>query len=103
MDDIKKEDPKIVIYRFTSVLFGLAPSPFLLNATVSTHMEKYQQTDFETVKKFLADLYCDDSLSGSQTKAEAFEFYEKVKNLTKQAYFVRKAILTQLICKRNPY
>ena len=41
VDNITNPDPAIVIKRFTSVLFGLAPSPFLLNATVCTHMEKY--------------------------------------------------------------
>ena len=45
VDDITSMLPKIKIYRFTSVLLGLAPSPFLLNATVSFHMEKYLQSE----------------------------------------------------------
>ena len=37
IDDIHRVDPQIIMKRFTSVLFGLGPSPFLLGATVSTH------------------------------------------------------------------
>ena len=38
-DDIYKDNPEIVIKRFTSVLFGLKQSPYLLNATIKFHME----------------------------------------------------------------
>ena len=87
IDDIHKENPEVVAYRFASVLFGLSPSPFLLNATISLHMEKYKETDYEIVRKFLADLYCDDSVSGAQTLEEAFELYLRSKRMLSEGGF----------------
>ena len=86
VDDVNKPNQKTVIYRFTSGLFGLAPSPFLLNATISTHMEKYLETHYETIIKFLNDLYMDDSTTGAQS--EAYELYQKIKKLMLEGGFV---------------
>ena len=36
LDDAYKNDPEIVKYRFTRVIFGSSPSQFLLNGTVNT-------------------------------------------------------------------
>ena len=38
-DDIHKDNPEIVTYRFTSVAFGITSSPFLLGATILVHMK----------------------------------------------------------------
>ena len=37
ISDIHEDNPKIVVKRFTSVIFGVNSSPFLLNATIVTH------------------------------------------------------------------
>ena len=39
--DLKSEDEKIIVYRFLRVVFGLTSSPFLLNATLKHHRDKY--------------------------------------------------------------
>ena len=41
IEDLEKDNPNIVIKRFTSVVFGLNCSPFLMSATIHTHMQKY--------------------------------------------------------------
>ena len=39
IDDILKENPEVVTFRFTRVVFGVSSSPFLLNATIRYHLE----------------------------------------------------------------
>ena len=80
-DDINSKNPIIVKMRHCVVLFGLSPSPFILCSTVSNHMEQYIESHEEIVRKFLRDIYMDDSITGAQTKAATFEFYKHVKEL----------------------
>ena len=42
-DDVYKNNPETVKYRFTRVIFGSSPSQFLLNGTVKMHVEKYEK------------------------------------------------------------
>lgn len=75
VDDIEKEEPKIILKRFTSVIFGVISSPFLLNATIWYHMQKFVNEYPEIVLKFLRDLYMDDCVTGAQTIDDTFNFY----------------------------
>ena len=51
---------EIVVMRFTRVIFGVFPSPFLLNATIDNHMEKFKSIDQPFVEKFCRSIYVDD-------------------------------------------
>ena len=51
VDDLQKEEPMIVVYRFCRVVFGVSSSPFLLSATLRHHLHTYIQEDPEFVKK----------------------------------------------------
>ena len=59
-DDVYKNNPEIVKYRLTSIIFGSNPSQFLLNGTVKTHVEKYEKIDPEFVSKVLHNFYVAD-------------------------------------------
>ena len=52
IDDVKKKDPDIVIFRFARVPFGVNSSPFLLNGTLKYHIEKYQLEDPKLVDAY---------------------------------------------------
>ena len=88
IDDIHKEDPEIILKRFTSVIFGVISSPFHLNGTVWHHMQKFVEEYPEIVLKFLRDLYMDDSVTGAQTFDDAFKLYYVCKDLMRKGGFV---------------
>ena len=39
----------VLILKFTRVVFGVAPSPYLINATIAQHLEQFEITHQETV------------------------------------------------------
>ena len=41
LHDIHKDNPKEVVYQFCRVVFGVTSTPFLLNATIKQHLQKY--------------------------------------------------------------
>ena len=78
-DDIFKEEPNIIVYRFTRVIFGLISSPFLLNGTLKLHFTKLLfQEMYERfiIEKLLRDLYVDDLVSSFNSEHLAFTFYQ---------------------------
>ncbi|XP_065665647.1 uncharacterized protein LOC136087069 [Hydra vulgaris] len=60
----------LIIYCFLRIVFRITSSPFLLNTTITKHMENYSDTFKEFTKKFLRDLYVDDSTVGVNTISE---------------------------------
>ena len=83
--------PEIVIKPFCRLVFGLSPSPFLLNATLRHHVKKYEDLDSQFVKEFLSSLYVDDLSSGSDSVAVAFQLFLKSKLRMQEAgYRMRK-------------
>ena len=88
--DVFANNPHIVRYRFCRVMFGLAPSQYLLNAAIRKHGEKYEAVDPEFTKK-VGDFYVDDLTTGANSVAEGYELYKKMKIRFAEAQFnVRK-------------
>ena len=79
--------PEIVIKHFSCLVFGLSPSPFLLNATLRHHVKKYEDLDSQFVEEFLSSLYVDDLSSGSDSVVDAFQLFLKSKLCTQEAGF----------------
>ena len=87
VDDINKEEPSMVVFRFCRVVFGVNSSPFLLSATLRHHIESYMMGEPEFVKRVLEDFYVDDFISGSDSDEKAFALYQKVKTRLEVASF----------------
>jgi len=56
-------------------MFGVSPSPFLLNATISHHLNKYREEHPELVETLLNSMYVDDVTCGANTKDKAYQLF----------------------------
>lgn len=65
--DVAADEPNIDTFRFSRFVFGVSSSPFLLNATIQHHVEKYAEEQPTVVGKLLKSIYVDDVV-GSSTR-----------------------------------
>lgn len=94
VDDVDKEVPKLKVFRFTRVVFGVSSSPFLLNATIKFHLERYLESNENVVQKLLRSTYVDDVITGADSEEAAFDLYAQAKNLFRQGGFNLRKFLT---------
>ena len=87
VDNIHADLPNLQVLRFTRVVFGVASSPFLLNATLRYHLEMYRSADREIVDKLERALYVDDVTYGADSVEDAFLLYTKSKLWLKEGGF----------------
>ena len=83
---VDKTLKEVETLRFTRVVFGLAPSPFLLNGVIQQHLQNLETKFPETVNEVRKSLYVDDLISGGRTadkakqlKREAIEIFHEAK------------------------
>ena len=69
-------DDIIIIYRFRRVLFGLKPSPWLLHATLTFHLNQYAGEIAELLKEWT---YVDNPVTPVYTVDEGLLFYHQGK------------------------
>ena len=65
VDDPNKDEPNVIAYRFTQVVFGVTARLLLLNATLRHHLELHSETHGELISKVLRSIYVDDTVTGS--------------------------------------
>ena len=66
------DDSKLVMLRFTRVVFGVSSSPFLLNATIKHHLETYRSSKPDLVESLSRLTYVDDIVAGADSEEDAF-------------------------------
>ena len=71
------ESGEMIVYKFLRVVYGLTSSPFLLNATIKHHLNKYIESDKIVVERLKDDMYVDDLVSETDGLGEAKVLYEK--------------------------
>ena len=81
------EERKIIAYRFTRVIFGSAPSPYILRATFDKHVDHYKEAFPKTVKDLKDNTYVDDVQSGGDTKEELVRFKEEAMKIMGEGGF----------------
>ncbi len=82
-----EKDSQLETLRFTRVLFGLAPSPFLLAGVIEQHLSLWEERYPDIVAELRKSLYVDDLLTGGQTIAQAADRKEKAIEVFEDAKF----------------
>ena len=89
-DDVKKDNPSVVQFRWARLAFGLKPSPSILGATIKRHVSLFKDESPDVVK-ILSRLYADDMSCSVKSSEEALEIYRKSKEiLLKGGFNLRK-------------
>jgi len=101
-DDTEKSAPIIQEMRFTRAVFGVSSSPFLLNATISHHLNKYRDRYPGLVETLLNSIYVDDVTCGVNTEEEAYQLYAVSTRLFVEGGFNLRKFMTnsQLLQQR---
>ena len=95
-EDPYAENLKIQKLRFARVVFGVSCSPFLLNATLRHHVEKYRTSHPELVNILTESTYVDDVIFGADTEAEAYELYRSSKEVMSHGQFNLRKFVTNM-------
>ena len=82
VDKSANNTDNLVVYRFCCVLFGAAPSPYLLNATIQHHLAKQDNWISENLQR---SIYMDNVLTGTDTEPEALQYYTSSRNCFQEA------------------
>ncbi|GFX16486.1 integrase catalytic domain-containing protein [Trichonephila clavipes] len=77
--------PKLQVYRFNQVNFGVSSSPFLLAATIRHHIEKYKHEFPDTLELLDRNFYVDDLISGGNEFKEPLQTSRRAKNIMEAA------------------
>ena len=93
-DNVFKENPDIVKLRFTRVVFGVSSSPFLLNATVKHHLDKYLPSHPDLVKVLTRSMYVDDVVFGADTEEDAYALFKNSKEVLGHGSFNLRKFVT---------
>ena len=90
VDNVSSPLPRDIALRFAQVVFGVASSPFLLNATLRHHMERYRSSDPTFVDKFIRSIYVDDLMSGAATEEALSLSVKAASRLAEVGFNLRK-------------
>ena len=85
LEEPTNPNSKLIHLRFTRLVFELRPSPAILGAVLSHHLETHRPEEPELVELIETSLYVDDLICGAEDEAQAFECYSKSKTMLANA------------------
>ena len=74
-------------YRFTRVIFGSRPSPYILGATLQKHVSQYADKYPSTADELLKNTYVDDVQSGGDCVEELISFKKEATRIMEERGF----------------
>ncbi|XP_065918882.1 uncharacterized protein [Dysidea avara] len=86
-DDVNKDHPNIIQYRFCRLVFRLTSSPAILNSVLRHHLTQGKGNESPVNRLLEESLYVDDFVGGAVNDEEAFELYQKAQEVMKTAGF----------------
>ena len=72
---------------FIRVLFGLAPSPFLLAAVIKEHLQRYKSVNPKLVEEIERSMYVDDLITDGESVNLALEAKQTAQTIFNEATF----------------
>jgi len=84
---VDKTSREVEVLRFTRVVFGLAPSPFLLNGVLQQHLNSMEPEYPASVNEIKRSLYVDDLISGAPTVEGAKQLKNEAVKIFNDATF----------------
>ncbi|XP_069183013.1 uncharacterized protein [Procambarus clarkii] len=103
--DPNDPNSKLITYRLASVLFGTTSSPFLLQATLDTHLKKSNSPSKTEISN---NLYVDNFQGTTSSESKLLNIYHEVNrelmgaNMPLQSWVSNNAKLNQLIATEFP-
>ena len=77
LKDIDSENPEVVVYRFSRVVFGVNSSPFSLNTVLQFHINRYKEIDPKFVECMSKGFFVDDLVTTHKNVGEAYSMFKK--------------------------
>ena len=81
VDDITSKESQVVQYRFCRLVFGITPSPAILQCVIRHHLSWYRNSHAEIVNLLSDTLYVDDFPGGASNREEGFQVYRQAKEV----------------------
>ena len=80
--------PEIVQYRFCRLVFGLTPSPAILQGVIQHHLSRQKTSDPVVIELLSNTLYVDDFPEGADDVKKGYHLYCESKDIMKILIFV---------------
>ena len=84
LSDPKNPESEFQVFRFKMVLFGSTSSPFMLNATLHHHLERYSTP---VAKDIRDNMYVDNVISGCDQETDIISYYQESRSIMNAANF----------------
>ena len=94
MKNVTEDEPEIVTLKFSRVVFGVSLSPFLLNATLQHHVNKYDPLwwgSYSSLPMLMTYV-----VGGADTEEQAHQFYKGSKQLLAAGSFNLRKFVSNL-------